>query len=49
MTVSNQGDEKELTPGKAADDAKPGGAAAVTESVITAQRDIGCKNTLTGP
>lgn len=40
MIVNNQSDERELTPGKAAEDSKPGGAAVVTEGVIATQRGI---------
>ena len=40
MIVSNQGDEIELTSGKAADDTKPGGAAAVLEGTTAIQRDL---------
>lgn len=40
MIVNNQGDERELTPGKAAGDTRLGGAAVITEGVIATQRDI---------
>lgn len=40
MIVSKQGDEIELTPGKVADDTKPGGAAAMLEGMTAIQRDL---------